>query len=205
MAKTIGIKSPGSKKMMIGIGGMTLAIKVSPPLWLHLTPRITYRTRSLAAPTWTIMANGSIPTNMAGCGVHVASALTGRLIATVIGDGFRHMAAGLGSRMSRGAGRLIIMGDGPMCETAGAGRRSPTSTRDSAGDGDRITWPSSDGEAITTAIIAAEIATLTGRGFTTGATDIWDGARFHRAIGITGRGIIRLALKRSGIFARRGP
>src|SRR5215471_5095409 len=137
MARTIGVKSAGSKTMTIGIDGTTLAIRVSTQLWLHLTPRITYRTRSPAAPIWTITANGSIPTNMAGCGVHAGSALTGRLIATVIGDGFRHMAAGRGFRMSRGAGRLIITGDGPMCGTAGAGRRSPTATRDSGGDDDR--------------------------------------------------------------------
>src|SRR5215475_7758310 len=205
-ATTIFTDSADSKIKTIGIGGTRTATTASSPALIRLTARVTYRPRFRAFTTWTITANGSIRPNTAGCGVRAESPQTGPLIATVIGDGFPR-TAGRGFRTSRGAGRLITTVGGLTFASAGVGRRSSMSSmsvRVSPGAGNRITWSSSDGEAVTTAAIATGITMVTGRDSATGATDIWAGARSGRAIGITGRGTTRLASKRSGTFTRQG-
>ena len=207
-AAAISASSAGSLIKTIGIDGMRPATTAFPPVWLRPAAPNTYRKPSRALTNWMITANGAIRRNTAGCGARAESMPIGRLIATVIGAGFRH-TAGRGFHTSRGAGRLIITGDGLTYATAGAGRRSSISTssistlaRDTIGDGGRITWPFSDGEAITAAVIATVITTVTGRGSATGATDIWAGARCRPATGITGQMTGRLALKNSETFAR---
>src|SRR5262249_15528726 len=112
--------------------------------------------------------------------------------------------AGRGFRMSRGAGRHITTGGGLTCATAGVGHRSSTSAWDPAGAGDRITLPSSDGEAVTTAVIATATTTVTGKDSATGATDGGAGARGRRASGITAGETARPASKRSETTMRRG-
>src|SRR5215475_2639227 len=186
---TIFTDSADSKIKTIGIGGTRTATTASSPALIRLTARVTYRPRFRAFTTWTVTANGSIRPNTAGCGVRAESPQTGPLIATVIGDGFPR-TAGRGFRTSRGAGRLITTVGGLTFASAGAGNR--------------ITWSSSDGEAVTTAAIATGITMVIGRDSATGATDIWAGARSGRAIGITGRRTARHASKPSGIFTRRG-
>src|SRR5262245_42088973 len=166
----VSFKSLRSRRRTVGILGTIGGMMNSSRGKIATIVRATYRMFCPASTIWISMANGWISPIMGGSGVPAALVLIGRRIVTVIGGGVMHMA-GPGFHLSRGAGSRIIMGDGHIKITAGAGCPARNFTPAGRGVGPRI-WLPFLGGAIERIIGAKiEIAMV---------IDGWGGVRLHR-------------------------